>query len=115
MQLVNSYQDCVKYDGKIAIVSGKYNAIARPIKGSVQVDTEKKYAVIILPDEARVFLEPLDSTRSIRTQSEREEFNGQWVDAVGKIHRIMPSSGQSLINPCISDVVSIKKHEPETR
>jgi len=41
MQLVNSYQDCVKYDGKIAIVSGKYNAIARPIKGSVQVDTEK--------------------------------------------------------------------------
>ena len=110
--IVRSYQDCVTNDGKDAIVIGKYMAVSEPVKGIVQVDLQKNHAMIIVSDDTYVFLESLDSPKAIRARTELVSFDGKLVEAFGTIHLIMPSSGQSLINPCISPVMSIRLHEP---
>jgi hypothetical protein len=111
--IIRSYTDCMINDGKIAIVIGKYTIIPEPTKGIAQVNTHKKYAVIVLNDGTHVFLEPMNSPQSIRSETEYEEFKGKCVLVFGTINRIMPSLGESLINPCISQVVSIQECEKE--
>jgi hypothetical protein len=71
----------------------------------------KDQALLKLEDGTRVYLEALDSPKSQRQSKELQRFDGKRVRVRGVVHAIMPSRGQGLLEPCISDVAQIVKDE----
>lgn len=99
------------HDGERVVVRGRYRSLAEPRKGPPLPEAPKDHAVIVLADGTDVFLEPLYSPEARRSPEERQRFEGLTVRASGTAHRIMPSRGESLIAPCISDVNHIVEDE----
>jgi hypothetical protein len=106
-RLIRSIREFEEFDGRYVTVVGKYRSISKPRKGLSSEDAPKDHATLILDDGANIFIEPIDSPKSIRSTEERNHFEARKVYVRGIAHKIMPSSGQSLINPCISDITSI--------
>jgi hypothetical protein len=106
---VKRKEDLAVHNGEIVIVFGLYCSIVAPRKGWPSPKAPKDRAVIILKDGTRVFLESIDSPKSIRPPEEREHFNGKMVKGLGTIYRIMPSRGESLIAPCLCDIIFIEE------
>lgn len=99
--------DIKRHNRTLVIAEGRYEAIARPRKGGAASDAPHELAGVVLDDGTRVYLEPMDSEGAVRSPEERQQWNGKQVKVSGVIHSIMPSRGQSLIAPCLSDVQSI--------
>lgn len=99
--------DIKRHDRSLVIAEGRYHAIARPRKGGPEEGAAHELAVIVLDDETRVHLEPLDSENAVRSREERRRWDGKPVRVTGVIHAIMPSHGQSLVAPCLSEVRGI--------
>jgi hypothetical protein len=106
-RVIRNIREFEEFDGRYVTVVGKYHSIPKPRKGISSEDVPKDHATLILDDGANIFIEPIDSPKSIRTTEERNQFEARKVYIRGIAHKIMPSSGQSLINPCISDITSI--------
>jgi hypothetical protein len=105
-RVIRNIREFAEFDGRYVTVVGKYRSIPKPRKG-ISSDVPKDHATLILDDGANIFIEPIDSPKSIRSTEERNQFEARKVYLRGIAHKIMPSSGQSLINPCISDITSI--------
>jgi hypothetical protein len=105
--VVDSRAGVGQHDGEEVIVEGRYRAIARPRKGPEDPTAPRELAVIALSDGLWVYIEPLDSPRAARPRLERERFDGVLVRVTGVLHEIMPSRGQGLLAPCLSDVTRI--------
>jgi hypothetical protein len=104
---VRSSGDVKRHDGSRVIAEGRYEAIARPRKGGPASGAPHELAVVVLDDGTRVYLEPIDAESAVRSRDERQRWDGQQVQVAATIHGIMPSRGQSLIAPCLSEVQSI--------
>src|SRR5215471_10164271 len=94
-------------DGKRLITIGRYCSVPRPIKGVVSKNVPKDRALLELEDGIEVYLEPLDSPKSKRPRKELQQFDGKRVRVLGEVHAIMPSRGEGLLAPCISNVSQI--------
>ncbi|HEY7876123.1 MAG TPA: hypothetical protein VIG64_13490 [Actinomycetota bacterium] len=97
------------FNGAVVTVRGTYRAIPRPKKGSSDMGRPNECAALELDDGTYVYLEPQDSAASARSPVELERFDGRAVVARGTIHAVMPSRGQSLINPCLADLDDIRE------
>jgi hypothetical protein len=109
--LVSRKEDLVAQDGRRVTTLGRYCSIAAPRKGPPLAGAPKDRAVIVLDDGTEVFLEPIDSQKALRSAEERHQFEAKRVRVTGTAHRIMPSQGQSLIAPCIAEVMLIVEDE----
>jgi hypothetical protein len=107
LDIARTKADIARLDGKRAVCVGRYLAIPRPVKGMTNETGSKDRAVLELDDGARVYLEPLDSPRSVRPADERDSFDGRRVRVRGVLHVRMPSEGQSLIAPCITGIEDV--------
>lgn len=96
-------------DGRLAVVHGRYRALPMPVKGAAPRPRPADRAVIVLADDAELWLEPYDSPAAERQAAERERFDGRPVRVSGTVYSVMPARGQSLIAPCISDVRDIEE------
>jgi hypothetical protein len=96
--------DIARLDGKRAVAVGQYLAIERPIRGVAKKPGPKDRALLELEDGTKVYLEPLDSSESQRPAGELQRFDRKRVRVQGVFHARMPSKGQSLTAPCITDV-----------
>ena len=107
--VVINRSDVAKHDGKDAVVIGIYEAVEMPSKvpSLPENPRPKDYARIILEDGAIVYLEPYDTPEARRSDAERHQFNLKRVRVTGRLHRHMPSHGESLISPCLSKIVEI--------
>jgi hypothetical protein len=108
MPVVRTKSEMARSDGKHAVLLGRYRARPRPVKGKVTQSAPEEVGVIELSDGSEVYLEALDSPRSKRPSEELRRFNGQRVRVKGVLHKQMPSIGQSLIAPCISDIEGVE-------
>lgn len=104
---VRSTADIKRYNRTFVVAEGRYEGIARPRKGGAAADAPRELGSVVLDDDTRVYLEPMDSEIAVRPPEERRQWDGKQVKVAGVIHSIMPSRGQSLIAPCLSDVQSI--------
>ena len=98
-------------DGRPVIAFGVYRAVALPVKGEQRRERPRDRAVLQLDDGTEVYLEALDARRSRRAPSEARRFDGKRVSVRGIAHALMPSRGQGLVAPCLSDVTSIQGEE----
>ena len=105
--IVTSLSEIVQLEGKRAVARGRYRAIQKPIKGIPKPNVPAECAVLDLMDGTTLFLEALDSARSLRPSGELNRFDGRMVRVKGVLHSQMPSRGQSLVAPCISDIDEI--------
>lgn len=105
--------DLKRFDGDRVVAVGVYCAVVRPIKGERRGAAAKDHAVLKLADDTDVYIEPLDSPRSRRKAAETRRFEGKRVHVHATAHVLMPSRGQGLVAPCLSDVTMI--HEGEDR
>lgn len=107
LEIARTGPDVRRLDGKRATAVGTYRAIERPVKGVAIGNATKDRAVLELDDGTRLYLEPLDSSTSLRSADERQRFEGQKVRVRGVLHFRMPSQGQSLIAPCIAEIEDV--------
>ncbi len=110
---VRSAIELRQLDQQRVVAIGIYRAIARPIKGIQKREAPRDHAVVRLDDDTDVFLESFDARASHRTKSEVKRFDGKRVRVYGIAHALMPSRGESLIAPCLTDIVDIREHENE--
>jgi|SRR5579871_608502 len=108
-QIVRTEADISRWDGQRVLVIGEYEAIPNPVKGMMKRDRPKDRAVVKLSDGTLLYLEPLDSAHSRRESSELEAFDQRMVRVLGTVHAQMPSKGESLIAPCITDIELIEE------
>jgi hypothetical protein len=101
--------DVAEHDGEHATVAGIYEAVEMPSKvpSSPANPRPKDYARIILVDGAVVYLEAYNTPEARRPAAERKQFNLKRVRAAGILHWRMPTHGESLISPCLSEIVEI--------
>jgi hypothetical protein len=85
-------------------VQGEYRPVPPPVHGTPKKDPPATFAVVALKDGTRVYIEPNDEPSAERSAEERKLFAGQRVVVRGTLHRYMPSKGQGLMAPCVSDV-----------
>jgi hypothetical protein len=106
---VTSSAEVAAQDGRVAVVVGVYHAIPVPRKGSKRDDPErpKEYAVITLADGTGVYLEPYATPEARRPAEEMARFDGTRVEVSGRVRRIMPAEGQSLVAPCVEGVIRV--------
>lgn len=107
MAVLRTMQDLIRHNGERADVVGRYRSVERPIPGIVTKPRPANHAVIDLEDGTKVFLEPFDSGKGLRTEAERARFEGKLVRVRGIAHRIMPSHGQSPAAPCMAEITDI--------
>ncbi len=107
--VVKNRRDVAEHDGKDAEVIGIYEAVEMPSKvPSLPEDPRPKdYARIILEDGGIVYVEPYNTSEARRPEAERLQFNLKRVRITGRLHQYMPSSGESLSSPCLSEIVEI--------
>lgn len=105
--------DIERHDGERVSAIGRYEAVPRPIKGGVDAAAERDHAVVILDDETRVYLEPIDDPRSVRSRDEIERLDGQVALVIGRVHRYMPGKGETLVAPCLADLEAVEPARPE--
>jgi hypothetical protein len=98
-------------DGQRLFVIGRYQAIPRPMKGIVSRSVADDRALLELEDGTNVYLEAIDSPKSQRRPKELRRFGEKRVRVFGIVHSIMPSRGQGLLAPCLSDVAEIVEDE----
>jgi hypothetical protein len=104
-----SKNDLDRLDGRRAVALGVYRAVSRPVRGASDAAAPRDRATLTLADNTILWLEALDTPQSVRPEHERTRFNGRPVAVVGTAHRVMPSVGQSLIDPCISDIEDVRE------
>jgi hypothetical protein len=107
--VVINRRDVAEHDGKDAVVAGIYEAVEMPSKvpSSPENPRPKDYARIILEDGAIVYLQPYNTPEARRPEAELHQFNLKRVRVTGRLHRHMPSHGESLISPCLTDIGEI--------
>jgi hypothetical protein len=108
MDTVRTKEDIARLDGRPALVVGRYEAVGRPVRGRSPSPGAKDHAQVVLSDGTRVYLEPYDRPASRRPAEERRACDGKMVVVTGTVFRVMPSSGQSPIAPCIADVGAVQ-------
>jgi hypothetical protein len=106
-KIIQNSSELFSYDGQQVAVEGRYRSVSLPIRGKTTVNSPKNLAVILLDDDSEVFLESNDQPQSIRSLVERSKLEGVTVVVVGTYHRVMPSVGESIIAPCLADIVAI--------
>jgi hypothetical protein len=109
VDIARTKEDVVRLDGKRAVVVGRYDAVERPMRGVLRAPRPKDHAQVTLGDGAHVYVEPFDSPASHRPADELRRFDGKTVMVTGTVFKIMPSSGQSPIAPCVADVTEIRE------
>jgi hypothetical protein len=109
LDIARTKVDIAPLDGKRAVVVGRYAAVERPMRGLVRTPRPKDHAQLTLSDGARVYVEPFDSPASRRPIDELRKFDGKIVLVTGTLFEIMPSSGQSPISPCVTDITEIRE------
>lgn len=109
MASIRTMEDLIRHTGERGDAVGRYRSVERPIPGFVTKPRPADHAVIDLEDGTKVFLEPLDSRKGLRSKAERARFEGKLVRVRGIAHRIMPSRGQSLAAPCMADITDISR------
>lgn len=115
LEIAHSIRDIARLDGHRAIAVGQYCAVEMPVRGVVKKPRPKDRAVLKLEDGTRVYLEPLNSSKSQRPIGELECFDSKKVRVQGVLHAQMPSEGQSLIAPCIAEVEEIAEESKPDR
>jgi hypothetical protein len=105
--LVRQGTDFAAHDGKRVTAAGRYQSVVAPQKGAAAPDVPKDRALLVLEDGTEIFLEPMDSPKALRSAAERRQLEGKKIHATGTAHRIMPSRGESVIAPCLSDVSAV--------
>lgn len=113
--VVINRRDVSTHDGEDATVIGLYEAVEMPSKvpSSPASPRPKDYARIILADGAVVYLEAYNTPEARRPEAERQQFDLKRVRVNGKLHQRMPARGESLISPCLSEIVEIvEDHDP---
>lgn len=108
---VRSAAQLRQLDQQHVVAIGIYRAIARPSKGVQKRESIRDHAVVRLDDDTDVFLESLDARTSHRDKNEVRRFESKRVRVYGIAHAVMPSRGESLIAPCLSDIVAIREDE----
>jgi hypothetical protein len=111
--LVENGDDLRRADGKRVVAKGRYCPTFLPIRGALHRRLPEDRAMLILADRTTLYLDPLDSPQSVRPPSEIARFNGKRVRVNGIAHKIMPSIGEGLLAPCLSDVVEIAEDPAE--
>lgn len=104
---IRSAGDIARSDGKRVVATGVYREASRPVRGAANRTDPKDRATLLLADGTVLWLEALDSPKSQRAETERTKFAGKRVSVRGIAHRVMPSHGESLVAPCISDIEDI--------
>jgi hypothetical protein len=102
-----------KHDGQRAAVVGRYEqADVRKRKEGNPV--YRGHASIRLRDDTGVFLEPTWADDAIRSEAERERFEGWRVRVVGTVHEEPPDPPEPvayIVAPCVSPVERIEPVE----
>lgn len=94
------------HDGREALVRGTYRAVPRPVRAAArELPTDR--AVVVLADDTRVWLEPVDEPGSVRPSEERARLEGRAVVVRGVVHQYMPSRGQAPLAPCVRDAALV--------
>ena len=100
---VHSSADLRSADGIFVTAYGRYAAVPFPVRGGSR-DLPADRAVIVLNDGTPLWLEPLDQQASVRAEDERRRLDGVLVRVHGLLHRVMPSIGQGVLEPCLTEV-----------
>jgi hypothetical protein len=116
-RVVMNRQDVAEQEGADVTVIGIYETVEMPSKvpSSPSNPRPKDYARIILADGGVVYLEPYNTPAARRPEGERRQFDLKRVRVAGRIHRSMPARGESLISPCLSEIVEIVEDEGPQR
>jgi len=101
---VYSAEEVARAAGREVVAHGRYEAAQRPRRGTAPNPFPADRAVLRLADGARLWLEPLEAPESVRPAEERERLEGRDVRARGVAYRVMPASGESIIDPCLAGV-----------
>lgn len=96
------------HDGERVIVSGCYQAVALPRQGGSDPEAARERAVVVLDDATQIYLEPLEDPASVRPLDERLRFDTRRVHVHGRIRRWMPSRGEGLLAPCLTEITEIE-------
>jgi hypothetical protein len=107
LPVVRNMVEISAHDGELVSVFGEYRAIPMPEKGGSSPGAPLEYAVVVLADGTRVFLESYNTPAAVRSSEERQRLNHKEVIASGVIHRFMPLRGQGLMEPSINDIQTI--------
>lgn len=99
--------DIERLDGQTVRVCGHYQAIPRPRPGGPAPDAQRDHAILVLRDGTHVYLETLFTEAAVRPPAERARLDGKPVCAEGTLHRIMPSKGQGLLAPSLSNLTHL--------
>lgn len=113
--VVERLDDLVALDGQPVTACGRYRAIPEPRKGPPAAGAPRDRAVLELSDGEEVFIEPMNFPAALRPADERERFDGKRVCVSGIARKVMPSLGESLIDPCIEQVSDIRDAGPDLR
>ena len=114
IDVVRTEAELVRRDCTTVDAIGRYEAVPPPVRGTLPNPLPHDRAVIVLSDDVRVYVEALDSERSVRGADERARFDGKLVRVRGTARKVMPASGQSPMAPCISDVADIAEAGADT-
>jgi hypothetical protein len=106
---VRTREELIAASGSPVLAHGRYEARARPIRGTLSEPRPADRAVIVLDDGVAVWLEPLDAPASLRPADERERLDGEAVTVRGIAHEVMPAEGQSPLAPCLSGVHDVEE------
>lgn len=107
MNAVRTLDDVARLDQRRIVLIGLYRAVEAPVKGATPKPRPRDHALIELADGGRVYLEPLDSPAAKRAADEIGRFDGRNVSVRGIIHKIMPTRGQGLLAPCLSEAARL--------
>lgn len=107
MNIVGTLGDVARLDQQRIVLTGVYRAVERPVKGATSNPRPRDHALIELADGGGVYLEPLDSPAAKRAADEIKRFDGKRVSVGGTIHKLMPTRGQGLLAPCLSEVTRL--------
>jgi hypothetical protein len=105
--VVRSMADILAHDGRRVTLRGEYRAIPVPTRGGNDPGDPLEYAVVILEDGTRVFLETFGTPEASRPPAELRRFDRRRVAARGTIHGLMPVRGEGLLEPSLGDVRSV--------
>lgn len=100
--------DIGRLDGHLVIARGVYRARPVPIKGVDGTGRPQDHALLELAGGSKVWLEPLDTDRSIRPAEELRRCADRRVRVAGTLHAVMPARGQSILSPCIANVSDVE-------
>jgi hypothetical protein len=106
-EVVRTRAELIRWNSTTVDAIGRYEAMPRPVRGTESITLPHDRAAIVLSDGAKVYLEALDSQRSVRAPDEIARFAGKLVCVRGIAREVMPAQGESLLAPCISDVEAI--------